>query len=479
MSGAPRGPVGSLDALRDGSLIGWARDPVDPAAVALIRVMRGPDMLAEGRADLPRQDGLPGFRIRIAATLRPEELLEGRVRVRAFLPGRQAAVTLAMSGRMRAELEAAAGWKPPAAPDPGAAPSHPAEPAPAAPAAMPPVGPPPPPRPTRAAPAPEPPSPPEPAPSEAPAGAPPAPFPQAEPPAPEPPPAPAPEPAIPPPPESSPLWQPAPLPPPEPPAPGPPELQAPEPAETPEPAGLAARLLRLALAAAPAGTGLLHLLVPSRAAVLSPEEAPAFLALEAAIAAEPRLAADWVPLRHAFAADPAPQALWRRDGRRLSVEGGLLLLGTLLGVLRARLPGEAAALARAAAVLARADLAGLPRRDLPAPPPAAAPAFLGIPVRETEPALTEAIFFDLPPPRALAGLPGLEAWSSPAAPLPWRLVVLAQPGLGGSAHPASPGWWLRWLVAECVLSEALESAPPSAALGLRPGLVLTLAAAPE
>ena len=72
-------------------------------------------------------------------------------------------------------------------------------------------------------------------------------------------------------------------------------------------------------------------------------------------------------------------------------------------------------------------------------------------------------------------MPGLEAWSAPAAPLPWRVVVLAAPGLGGSAGPARLGWWLRWLVAECVLSEALHIAAPEAALGPQPDLVLTLA----
>jgi hypothetical protein len=553
MSGAPRGPVGFLDALREGCLIGWARDAVDPAAVALVRVMRGMELLAEGQCNQPRQDGLPGFRIPLSVALRPEDLLEGRVRVRAFLPGRQAAVTLAMSAQMRADLESAAGWEPttamrgrtaaPAAapaPAPEHAPEHapgdppepehppepPAQPAeapqPARPRALPPrpapstgrpVGPPPPPRPAPVMPAPAVPRPaPEPpaaaaTPEEAPpalrralplpprpvAEPPPPPEPQAEP---QPEPQAEPPPALPPPVEpepvpapvvaepSTPLWQPDPAPPAPPPAPAPSAPAEPPPALAaehdagPEPASLADRLRRLA-AAVPAGTALLHLVVPSRAATLSPEAAPAFLALEAEAAADPRLAADWVPLRHAFAADPAAPSLWRHDGRRLSIEGGLLVLRAVLAVLRARLPGEAATLARAEAVLARADLAGLPRRDPPDAAAEGAPAFLGVPVRETEPALTEAIFFDLQPPRALAGLPGLEAWASPAAPLPWRVVVLTQPGLGGSAHPSALGWWLRWLVAECVVSEALESAPPGAVLGLQPGLVLTLAQVPE
>jgi hypothetical protein len=237
----------------------------------------------------------------------------------------------------------------------------------------------------------------------------------------------------------------------------------------------------LARLAEAAGRPVLHLLVPARGAVLGGAATPGLAALENLAAARPLLARDWVPLRHAFGRQPQPATLWRLDGRSLSVEGCVALLTTLLAVLKLRYPKATADLARAASLLARADLATLPRRDLP--PASAAPgpeAFLGVSVAETEPALPEGLFADLPTPRAMGPtLPGLEAWCTAAAPLPWRVVVLAEPGLGGSAEPARIGWWLRRLVAECVISEALHIARPEAALGPEPDLVLTLAAEPR
>ncbi|MDO9502762.1 MAG: hypothetical protein Q7J52_21895, partial [Falsiroseomonas sp.] len=237
----------------------------------------------------------------------------------------------------------------------------------------------------------------------------------------------------------------------------------------------------LARLAEAAGRPVLHLLVPARGSVLGGAASPGLAALEELAASRPLLARDWVPLRHAFARLPQPATLWRLDGCSLSVEGCAALLTTLLAVLQLRYPKAAGDLAGAASLIARADLAALPRRDLP--PSSASPgrqAFLGVSVAETEPALPEALFADLPTPRAMGpALPGLEAWSTVAAPLPWRVVVLAEPGLGGSAEPARIGWWLRRMVAECVISEALHIARPEAALGPEPDLVLTLAAEPR
>ncbi|NKC33512.1 hypothetical protein [Falsiroseomonas selenitidurans] len=239
-------------------------------------------------------------------------------------------------------------------------------------------------------------------------------------------------------------------------------------------------MLALARQAEASRIGCFHLVLPGRASVLGGAPQPTLAAAEAAALAEPLLARDWVPLRHAFARHPNAAALWRLDGRSLTVEGGLALAGTLLAVLRTRRPDAAAGLARAAGLLARADLGALPRRGIAAAPQAeqqeAADRFFGITVAETEPALSPDLFADQPAPRRLEAMPGLEAWSTASAPLPWRVVVLAGPGLGGSDHPAQLGWWLRWLVAECVLSEALGLATPQAATGLQPDLVLTLAA---
>lgn len=514
MPAAPRGPVGFLDALRGDVLVGWARDPQDPSAIPTVRLMRGVEVLAECQADVKRDDGMPGFRLRSPVPLRPEDLLEGRVRVRAVLPGRHAAVTLAMSLRMRAALEAAAGWEPttevPSAPIPPSPPQKPARPT----------------EPVRRL-APEPPHPPPSARRvdaaaaavlERPAPPPPAAEPEAAPTSPSN----GPEIAV-----------PEPLPVPEPVMevagdraadtasmmaapvegaegtdikPEPPSFQlpgsepaAPEPvAAEPVPAGAplpeepavaaeeedaapagkpVAPVLRplqaMAEAAEAAGISVLHLALPSRVDVLAPEAAPDFMAMEAEAAGLPLLARDWVPLRAAFGRDPNPSTLWRRDGRRLSVEGGFALLAALLSVLRVRLPAEAAGLARAEAILSRADLVTLPRRHV-AQTEGEALAFLGVTVWETEPALTEAVFANLPQPRQLSAQVGLEAWHCPGAPLPWRVLLLASPGLGGSASPAALGWWLRYLVAECVLSEALPTAPPAAALAVQPGLILTL-----
>ncbi|WP_203071737.1 hypothetical protein [Falsiroseomonas ponticola] len=439
MSGAappspPRGLAGFLDALRDGRVVvGWAADPQDPAARPIIRLMRGVEVLAEGPTDIPRDDGKPGFRLRSPEPLTPRDFLEGRVRVRAVLPGRPVATTLAMTRRMRDALEAEAE---------GLAPPPPAPPPPAPPPPAPPPPAPPPP-------APPPPAPPPPAPP------PPAPPPPAPPPPASPPPAPPPQAAPPPPP--SPLVA---------------DLAA-----LPPPLGALLRVAR-GLAAGPVPT--LHLVLPRRAAVLAGISDPAPTPLERAAAGEPALAAGWVPLRQAFARLPNPGALWRQDGQRLAIEGGLALVETLLAVLRVLRPDAAEAIARAAAILARADLAALPRREIAEEGgPATGPAFLGVAMRETEPALTADLFAGLPPPRPMAQpLPGLEAWASPGAPLPWRLVVMTEPGLGGSAGPAAAGWWLRQLCAECVVSEALATVDPAAILATRPDLVLTLAREP-
>jgi hypothetical protein len=233
-------------------------------------------------------------------------------------------------------------------------------------------------------------------------------------------------------------------------------------------------LRSLSVAADAAGVGVLHLVLPDRAAVLGPDGSPRFDALEEGAAHLPVVARDWVPLRAAFAHEPSPGILWRADGRRLTVEGSLALLKVLLSVSRARLPSEAGVIARATSVLGRADLGARPRRELPAE---TGPAFLGTPLRETEPVLDESIFFDIQQPALLPGLAGLEAWSSRGAPLPWRVLMLTAPGLGGSAAPAAPGWWLRHLAAECLISEALLTAPPDAVLAVKPGLVVTLAEA--
>ncbi|MGG5811548.1 hypothetical protein [Falsiroseomonas sp. CW058] len=496
-----RAPIGFLDALRDNTVIGWARDPQDHAAVAVVRLMRGLEVLAETEAGIARDDGMPGFRLRAPVPLTATELLEGRVRVRVLLPGRQAPFTLAMTARMRAALEAEAGWEPttefaaPPASPPPASPSPVPAPPPRRSVPEPPLPPP-----SARRPLPTPPPAPTGTPSADPAPAPPEAEPAAAAPAPiEPPPdAPVPAPR-----EVAPvaaapaptgLSNPAPAPPEAAPAAAAPDAIEPPPADpapapapaiaesrdipSPGPAVPQAPVLRplsaLAAAADAAGIALLHLAVPGRDAVLAPGSPTGFDALEAEAATLPAVARDWVPLRAAFARDPNPGTLWRRDGRRLSVEGGVALLRTLLAVLRARLPAEAGVLARAEALVERPDLAALPRRDAAGAGGEEGPAFLGVPVHETEPDLTEAIFFDLPAPRRLRAVAGLEAWTSAGAPLPWRVLLLATPGLGGSAGPAAPGWWLRYLVAECVISEALPTAPPEAALAVQPGLILTL-----
>jgi hypothetical protein len=543
MSGAspppPRGLIGFLDGLREGQVVvGWAADPQDRAARPILRLMRGLEVLAECRADVARDDGNPGFHLHAPAPLAPQDILEGRVRVRALLPGRQAATTLAMTRRMREVLEAAAGWEPttldPApAPPPPAAPKVATPPSPrvfeaapprvseAAPPRVPEAAPP---RISEAAPPRAPEAPhvpegtsqwvPETAPPQVPAR-PPAPSHQDPVLADPTPPAarPAPEPArhgtpVP----AAPGWTPAPTPapaapaaempsswpagpaasrpaadtataaPPESPAPIASRPAPPVPEAMPPPPPPLDAFLALARVATAAGVPVLHLLVPRRATVLADEASPAWEqpAWEQAAAARPMLAADWVPLRQAFAHQPNAGGYWREDGRSLSIDGCHALLLTLLKVLQARLPEAAGALARAASLAQRADLAALPRRDIaPEPGAPAGPSFLGVAMRETEPDLSEAIFSDRPAPRLIGEvMPGLEAWSAPAAPLPWRVVVLAAPGLGGSAGPARLGWWLRWLVAECVLSEALHIAAPEAALGPQPDLVLTLAPEP-
>jgi len=468
-AGPPRSLIGFLDALREGQVVvGWAADPRDRTARPVVRLMRGLEVLAECRADAGRDDGNPGFRLRAPMPLAPEDFLEGRVRVRVLLPGHQAAITLAMTRRMREQLEDAAGWEPTTQP---ASPARPPtqEKAPPPPEPAPPT-----------APMAEPP-----APRAAPAEAIPAPGWTPRPPAPgerpvpaaPPVPAPVPEPVVPEPVVPAPV-----VPEPPPPAPDapPPPIIIPQPdPDPPLPMPLDA-MLALARLATLERRPVLHLLVPARRAWPGAAAPPALTELEGLAAARPELARDWVPLRHAFARHPQPATLWRLDGRSLTVEGCVALLSTLLSVLHLRHPKARAQLARAAALLARLDLAALPRRDLP--PEAATPqreAFLGVSVAETEPAVPANLFADLPAPQATGpALPGLEAWSSPAAPLPWRVVVLAEPGLGGSAGPAQPGWWLRRMVAECVISEALHIAPPEAALGQRPDLLLTLAAEP-
>lgn len=447
---APRGPVGLVEALWDGYLVaGWAADPHDRAARPLVRLMRGLDVLAEGEAALAREDGQPGFILASSEALTPRDFLQGRVRLRVVLPGRQAAATLPIGRPMLEALQAME--------------AHPQAQA-AAPAPEPP-----PPRPT-----PPKPTPPKPTPPVIPlpkALAPPArpasqplviPF------------APRPQPAT--------GWRPGPLPATPPPAapierrPLPPAAPPPEPApEAPPPLGA---MLDLARHAAAAGVPVLHLLVPRRASMPGGVPAPGLAALEQAAAGLPPLAADWVPLRHAFARFANPAALWRQDGRRLSVEGGLAVLTTLLSVLRLRRPDSLVVLDRAHRLVSRADLAALPRREIAGE--AGSPSFLGVASPETEPALPADLFADQPEPRQVGeGLPGLQAWRQPGAPLPWRVVVMAEPGLGGSQGPAQLGWWLRVLAAETVLSEALHLAPPAAVVSAQPDLLLTLAAEPE
>ncbi|NGM21492.1 hypothetical protein G3576_15820 [Roseomonas stagni] len=537
----PRGLAGFLDALRDGQVVvGWAADPQDAAARPTIRLMRGVEVLAEAATDVARDDGKPGFRLRSPVPLTARDFLEGRVRVRAMLPGRPVATTLAMTRLMREVLEAEAEGAPLPEPPPIAAPPQPvlppvaappqplpppvaAPPQPVPPPVVPPPQPVPPPVATPPQPVPPPvtalpqpvpppaspppqPVPPPVAPPPQPVPPPVAPPPQPVPPPVAPPPQPVPPPAAPPPqpvaPPVAPPPQPVPPPvaaPPQtepppaapPPKPVPPPVAAPPPKPVPPavtappppshpvlPAPLSS-MLRIArgLAAGPAAT--LHLLQPRRASVLAALSDPAPTPLEQAAAAEPALAQGWVPLRQAFARLPQPASLWRRDGERLSIEGGLALVETLLAILRALRPEAQDQLARAAAILARADLAALPRRDVPDEAGAAEGiAFLGVAVRETEPALPADLFASQPPRLMAQPLPGLEAWCCAAAPIPWRLVVMTEPGLGGSAAPTLAGWWLRHLFAECVVSEALPGVDPAAILATSPDLVLTLAREP-
>jgi len=244
-------------------------------------------------------------------------------------------------------------------------------------------------------------------------------------------------------------------------------------------------MLRLAEPLLAAGITSLHLLVPRRSTVVGGLPLELLTPLEEAAASRPALARGWLPLRHAFAHRPQPTVLWRADGARLSVEGGLALMETLLAALRACRPDAAAPLARIATLFARAELTALPRRDVAqtaaeAAVPAPGGAFFGIAVRETEAALAgDDLFYDMPPPRPIGEpSPGLEAWSSAGAPLPWRVLLLAAEGLGGSAGPSAPGWWLRHMAMECVFSEALATARPEAVIAARPDLVLTLAPEP-
>ncbi|MGK7866227.1 hypothetical protein [Falsiroseomonas sp. E2-1-a20] len=501
---ASRGPVGVVEALWDGYLVaGWAADPRDRAARPLIRLMRGMEVLAEGEASQPREDGQPGFLLAAPVLLTPQDFLTGRVRVRALLPGRNAPTTLPMGAPMQAALEAMAadpqgaaeaqiqvGALPPeAAPPVAALPiaasvivppefmtrSWPAEPPASEPARNPGPG--------RAAPVEAPWSRPASRPLVMPftlradvaphweaasSAAPPAPEVQPRP-APEVQPRPAPEVQKPAAPEVR-----------KPPAPEvqkppAPEVQKPPAPEMPPPLGA---MLEIARHAATAGVPVLHLLVPRRASMPGGHPMPGLAALEAAAGRAPLLAQDWLPLRHAFARATNPAALWRQDGLRLSVEGSLAVLGTLLAVLRLRRPEAATVLDRAHRLVSRADVSALPRREIVGE--AGSPSFLGVASPETEPALPADLFADQPEPRAVGeALPGLQAWRQPGAPLPWRVVVMAEPGLGGSTGPAQLGWWLRVLAAETVLSEALHLAAPAAVVAAQPDLLLTLAAEPE
>jgi hypothetical protein len=240
-------------------------------------------------------------------------------------------------------------------------------------------------------------------------------------------------------------------------------------------------MFRLAEPLGAAGITVLHLLVPRRVTVIGGLSLASLTPSEAAAAAWPALARGWLPLRHAFARSPQPTALWRMDGVRLSVEGGLALMETLLAALRACRPDAAEALGRVATLLGRAELTALPRREVPQTADAMPESeFLGVSVRETEAALDGGdLFYDMPAPRPIGEpVPGLEAWSSAGAPLPWRVLLLTTEGLGGSAGPACPGWWLRHLAVECVFSEGLMSARPASVIEARPDLVLTLALEP-
>ena len=467
MTTASRGLIGFVDALRlDGSVVGWAQDPRDPTSTPVVRLMRGTSVLTEVVANQQRDDGKPGFHIEPPAPLRPEDFLEGRIRVRAVAPGRQAATTLAMTPRMRETLEERAGWVPTVAPraTPAPAPAtpHVAAPTPPTPGPAPEAEP---------APMAEPPPPtPAPVPDAPPAQAPPAPAPALRP-------APAREAA------------PQPLPPPIQPPPlaaDPAFVIAPTPAPGPAPAALApavgdpvlAQLAEIAVALNAAGVGLLHMPVPPRASVFGLQAGPT--EREKAAMELPSLAADWIPLRAALARQAQPMALWRHDGERQTVEGTLVALRLLLAVLRLRGSLPDGALLRAEALVERADPAALPRREVTDDPPAADAAglglaFLGIVPRETEPDLTEALFADLPHPVPVGQTKaGLEGWRSPGAPLVLRLAVLTTPGLGGSASAARLGWWLRWLVRDLVIAETLADTSPAALLAAPPDLVLTL-----
>ncbi|MGG5886466.1 hypothetical protein ACLF3G_04945 [Falsiroseomonas sp. HC035] len=471
---ASRGPVGVLEALWDGYLVaGWAADPRDPAARPLIRLMRGMDLLAEGEADQAREDGRPGFILASPVLLTPQDLLTGRVRVRAVLPGRNAPTTLPMGGPMQAALEAMAadpqgpaeaqmhtqaGAPPPEA-EPPVAPLPVVVPEIVLPEAM-----------AESGPA-EPPAP-EPAPNAQPDSAAPVEAPWSRP---------ASRPLVmpfTPRPDAAPHWEAAPPagpPAPEVQRPPAPEVQKPPAPELPSPLGA---MLEIARHAAAAGVPVLHLLVPRRASMPGGHPMPGLAALEAAAGRAPLLAQDWLPLRHAFARATNPAALWRQDGQLLSVEGSLAVLGTLLAVLRLRRPEADTVLDRAHRLVSRADVSALPRREIASE--AGSPSFLGVASPETEPALPADLFADQPEPRAAGeALPGLQAWRQPGAPLPWRVVVMAEPGLGGSADPAQLGWWLRVLAAETVLSEALHLAAPAAVVAAQPDLLLTLAAEPE
>jgi hypothetical protein len=442
---APRGPVGLVEALWDGYLVaGWAADPQDRTARPVVRLMRGLDVLAEGEAALAREDGQPGFILASPEALTPRDFLQGRVRLRVVLPGRHAAATLPIGRPMLEALQAMESGLPAdaAAPAPEPPPQRPIAPViPLPPRALPP-----------------PPAPPA-RPASQPLVIPFTPRLQAvmdRRPEPRP---------------AAPIER----------LPVPPTVQTAEAAppeavpEAPPPLGA---MLDLARHAAAAGLPVLHLLVPRRASMPGGVPAPGLAALEQAAAGLPPLAADWVPLRHAFARFANPAALWRQDGCRLSVEGGLAVLTTLLSVLRLRRPDSLVVLDRAHRLVSRADLAALPRREIAGE--AGGPSFLGVASPETEPALPADLFADQPEPRQVGGgLPGLQAWRQPGAPLPWRVVVMAEPGLGGSEGPAQLGWWLRVLAAETVLSEALHLAPPAAVVAAQPDLLLTLAAEPE
>lgn len=424
MAPTPPSPAGFVEALEDGRVAGWARDPADAAATARIRVMRGAELLAEATADQPRPDGLPGFVLSLPAPVRPVEMLEGRVRVRAVLPGRPAAVTLPMSLHLRAALEAAAGWEPsvdpalladaPAAPQASASTGDAA----AAGAWRTATPAPPPPAAARAEPELEMLSFDEPA-----EAGPPAPWPR-------------PEPAG--------AWQPAPRgeaathpddPPPAEPAPGP---------VAPPPLAVAAEAQPQAADPGPPDPGPHPEPVPDTPAPMA-EPAAAGPAPEPPVPAplpEPEVAT--VPPRLAALAGAVAANGAATVHLVLPAPDGAALLRRLLAELRDRRPADAALLAAAEA------LAGQGPEALERVAPA----------------------------RRIAARPGFEAWAGTAAPLPWRVVLLAAPGLGGSGGPQALGWWLRGLAAESVLSEALETARPEAIAALAPDLLVTLSAQP-